>query len=170
MSPYTPQHVANFFLEKSEESGIPLTQLKLIKLVYIAYGWYLALTGRPLFDEAVQAWKHGPVIPSLYHEFKSFGRRPISERATCLDYESFEFSTPSIPDTDVETIQILNMVWNAYKKYSASALVRKTHEEGTPWALSYKEGEYEVEIPQALIKDHFKKKINDYIRAARSAA
>lgn len=49
VTPYTPQHVANFFLDRAEEEGFPLTQLKLMKLVYIAYGWHLAITGEALF-------------------------------------------------------------------------------------------------------------------------
>lgn len=53
-----------------------MSLLKLIKLVYLAYGWSIALDYR-LFDEPIVAWKHGPVIRSLYHEFKHFGAAPI---------------------------------------------------------------------------------------------
>ena len=33
--------VANYFLEKAEQEGKPITPLQIQKLVYIAYGWYL---------------------------------------------------------------------------------------------------------------------------------
>ncbi|WP_413154860.1 hypothetical protein [Bartonella sp. cb54] len=40
---YTVQQVANFFLDKGREENIPITQMKLIKIVYFAYGWVLAI-------------------------------------------------------------------------------------------------------------------------------
>lgn len=166
MANYTPQHVANFFLEQAEREEIPLTQLKLMKLVYIAYGWYLAITGERLFAEDIQAWKHGPVIPSLYHEFKHFGSRPIDERATSLDWDTGAITIPSIPLSDETTVKILSLVWDAYKRFSGSALVRKTHETGSPWAEAYREGERNIIIDPALIKSHYKVRLNEYIKAA----
>lgn len=169
MPPYTPQHVANFFLDRAEEEGISLTQLKLMKLVYIAYGWYLAITGEKLFIENIQAWKHGPVIPSLYHEFKHFGSQPIEGRATSFDWESLDTSIPRIPQSDETTLNVLSLVWDVYKRFTGSALVRKTHEEGSPWAKAYKEGERDIVIDPAVIGSHYKARLNEYIRAARAS-
>lgn len=39
---------------------------KLQKLVYYAQAWSLVWDGVPLFDESIEAWGHGPVVPSLY--------------------------------------------------------------------------------------------------------
>lgn len=36
--------VANYFIVKAIENNTKLNPLKLIKLVYIAYGWYMTLT------------------------------------------------------------------------------------------------------------------------------
>jgi len=44
--------------------------MKLQKLVYYAHGWHLALNNEPLIDEQVECWQYGPVISSLFHEFK----------------------------------------------------------------------------------------------------
>ncbi|QLH42366.1 MAG: DUF4065 domain-containing protein [Coxiellaceae bacterium] len=55
--------------------------MKLAKLIYVAHGWSLALNDVPLIDEAVQAWKFGPVIESVYHEFKHFGNDVINSLA-----------------------------------------------------------------------------------------
>jgi uncharacterized phage-associated protein len=51
--------------------------MKLIKTVFIAHGFYLASKDKPLVNEFVQAWKYGPVIDSVYHEFKGLGHKPI---------------------------------------------------------------------------------------------
>lgn len=43
----------------------PIDPLKLQKLVYFAAGEYIALTGTPMFPEALEAWDHGPVVYDL---------------------------------------------------------------------------------------------------------
>ncbi len=37
------------------------------KLLYYAQAWTLAWDGKPLFDEPIEAWKNGPVVPSVRH-------------------------------------------------------------------------------------------------------
>jgi uncharacterized phage-associated protein len=75
--------IANYFIEKSLATGKRLTPMQLVKLVYIAHGWYLARTGKPLLADAVQAWQFGPVIPTLYHEFKQFRDGQITRKGPC---------------------------------------------------------------------------------------
>jgi uncharacterized phage-associated protein len=79
--PFPAEAVANEFLELAKKDGEALSPMKLLKLVYFAHGWHLALTGEPLIEEPVQAWQFGPVIPSIYHQFKRFGSGPINEFA-----------------------------------------------------------------------------------------
>ena len=135
--------ISNFFLKKAHKEKILISQMKLIKLVYIAHGWSLAVIQQDLLNgEKVEAWMHGPVIPSIYHEFKRFGRGPIDTYAqTLLEQEESGFETTPLfiddLDLDEENKQqletILSTVWNSYKNYSAIALSQKTHEDETPW-------------------------------------
>ena len=70
--------LANFFIEKSKKENIEISNLKLQKLMFIGYGWVLALIDKDLTDgEGFQAWQHGPVLPSVYHEMKRFGNNNI---------------------------------------------------------------------------------------------
>lgn len=160
---YTVQHVANFFLAKGDSEGRPLTSLKLLKLVYIGYGWVLALTGRKLFEDEIQAWQHGPVVPALYHEFKHFGKDPILDRASCFDLESFEFSTPKIPASDSDISLILERVWDAYKIFDAWTLRDKTHVSGSPWSQVYNDQDRDTVIPDGIIAPYFKARISEYL-------
>ena len=76
--------VANYFVELSKRDKVPLHLLGLVKRVYIAHGFSLAITGRPLIDprfDRIEAWKYGPVIPSVYHSFKHNKYDPITEPA-----------------------------------------------------------------------------------------
>jgi uncharacterized phage-associated protein len=60
--PYPAAAIANEFIKVAKRNGVLLTPMKLQKLVYFAHGWYLALLGKPLINEPVEAWKFGPVI------------------------------------------------------------------------------------------------------------
>ena len=69
---YTAAHIANYILRYFHVNQLEITHLKLQKLLYIAYGWNLVLNKEHprLFDESIQAWKLGPVIPSVYYYYK----------------------------------------------------------------------------------------------------
>ena len=126
-----------------------LTNLKLQKLLYYAQGKYLAQTGHPLFDEKIEAWKYGPVIPDVYHVFKSCGSFPVT--VFDVDYNAMR------PSAEEEAF--LKEIWESLgKKYSGSYLVQTTHAPGTPWTLTYDEESRSAEIPQALMKKYFSTK------------
>lgn len=38
------------------------------KLLYYAQAWSLAWTGRPLFEDRIEAWINGPVVSDVWHE------------------------------------------------------------------------------------------------------
>lgn len=81
MSEYasTANEVADYLLSVSKESGEAPSNLKLQKLVYYAQAWFLALYDRPLFQERIEAWIHGPVQPELYRRFKHNSYLPIED-------------------------------------------------------------------------------------------
>ena len=122
---YSAIAVANYFLDVASRDSEALTPMKIQKLVYIAHGWHLGLHGEPLITEPVEAWRWGPVFPSLYHEFKKYGREPITGKGT----EGGE--TPDDPDED--TREFLNEVWKNYQPYTGVQLANLTHEPKTPW-------------------------------------
>ena len=116
--------VADFFIELAEqyEEG-EITNLKLNKLLYFAHGHYLAKTGKPLFDDPIEAWELGPVIPAIYHKYKMCGNHHIP--ATGKDVAG------SFTD---EEYSILLDTAREYCKYTSAYLVGKTHEPETPWS------------------------------------
>ena len=60
------------------DENIPVTPMKLQKLVYFAYRDCLIQHNVRLFREAFQVWQYGPVLCSVYDEFKSFHGSPIN--------------------------------------------------------------------------------------------
>jgi len=58
--------IADYILQKQG----PMSAMKLQKLVYYAQAWSLAWTDTPLFNEDIQAWSKGPVVPALYYKHR----------------------------------------------------------------------------------------------------
>jgi uncharacterized phage-associated protein len=139
---YTPATIANEFLHRAGMAGKTLTPMQLLKLVYIAHGWHMAVNAEPLFDEAVEAWKYGPVVPSLFHEFKEFGGTPIRRLAHAIDVpvggeeddQGWIVRTPFVPPSDSNAHKLLDWVWQGYGGRDGGSLSDMTHEPGTPWS------------------------------------
>lgn len=144
--------VANYFLEAGDKDGVPITHLKLQKLVSIAYGFHLAFFDQRLFNERVEAWDLGPVVPELYHEFKRFGYEPITSMATVFDHHNGRFYTVRAASPRVR--KVLRFVWERYGKRSATQLVQLTHAPGTPWRKARDKGE--TVIDDGEMRDHYR--------------
>lgn len=115
-----PSLVADFLLAESRERGEVLTNLKLQKLLYYAQAWHLVLHGGPLFEEDMQAWVHGPVLPSQYKRFSGNEWRPITQ----------VIDKPHIGVKGVE--EFLSEIIDVFGSESAVALEQMTHREH-PW-------------------------------------
>ena len=114
--------VAQYFLaQMDEEAGDLISNLKLQKLVYYAQGFALALLGRPLFPERIEAWTYGPVVSELYHEYRGYGSDPIPQPGE-IDFSIY----------DVQTRELLDEVYAVYGQFSAWKLRDMTHSE-PPW-------------------------------------
>lgn len=138
---YLPAHIANYFLWLAEQENIKdVTPMKLIKLVYFGYAWFAAVFDKKLFTEKVEAWKYGPVVPSIYHEFKRFGNSPIDLYSINSSLETGELTYPVIEKDDNETIKVLSAVWEVYKSKSGKELSKITHQNGSPWKCVYEQG------------------------------
>lgn len=164
---YSPKSIANFFLDLAASKGEALSPMKLQKLVYYAHGWYAGYTSKPLIDEAVEAWQYGPVIPSLYHEFKQFGSAPIKCKATDFDKDAFDLRETPVPQEE-EIRKFLSNVWDSYGKYTALTLSQMTHAANGPWDQAWKasNGVKGVDIPLEAIATHFR----SVIERAKSGA
>ena len=159
---YSPVAIANYFISRAAREGAPLSHMKLQKLVYFAEGWHLAFKDQQLIDDRIEAWPYGPVIKSLYHQFKSYRNANIREPETIIEANGgrIKVDIPNIPNGDTFTLGLLNKIWEIYGNFSAIDLSTMTHQDGTPWHKTYKErgggGSQAEEIPRALIGDYFK--------------
>lgn len=95
------------------------TQLQ--KLVFYAQAWTLAWTGKPLFDDAIEAWKLGPVTPAVWYSTKHG------------DPES------APQDLSDEERKLVDAVYAYYGKLGGLNLSAMTHTEA-PWKDAWNEG------------------------------
>lgn len=117
---YKALDIANKIISKTDlEHGDTISNLKLQKMMYYQQGFHLAYFGTPLFDEDIVAWQYGPVVPSIYQEYKSFESNSISTSKEGI----------SLSDDEEE---LFNNVYEEYNQFSAVALMKMTHEE-SPW-------------------------------------
>jgi uncharacterized phage-associated protein len=140
-APYTAPGIAKWILASIDrDAGDSITHLKLQKLVYYAQAWSLALLGRPLFDEDMRAWAHGPVAESVFNSYRAFGWEAIP-------------APDEAPALEVEDEDLLNMVMGGYGDFSAKHLETMTHCED-PWKTARGDLPPEARSNAIIPKDH----------------
>ena len=143
---HSASEIAKWFLSRNNEdyklgnTDELISNLKLQKLLYYAQGCVLAITDKPLFNDNIVAWEHGPVVPSVYHEYKNNGKSGIEFN------ENYDRSSIGQQLND-----ILESVYAEFGQYSARKLRNMTHEE-TPYIKTCKNDV----IDNNLIKSYFK--------------
>lgn len=126
----TALHVANTVLDRAFKENVKITPMKLQKMIYVIYKTHLKLTDKKIFTEPFSAWKRGPVLPTVYSEFKHYRANPITEFSLQNDggtYYSIDLDTSN--DFNV----VFNKVWDSYSDVSAYDLSEMTHLPGGAW-------------------------------------
>lgn len=113
--------VAQYILENSPQGE--MSTIKLQKLVYYCQAWCLAWTGKPLYEDDIQAWAAGPVVPSLYALHRN--QLNISKNQNIGDASSLS----------AEDTELINDVLPTYIDKEPVWLVGLTHLE-EPWKIA----------------------------------
>jgi uncharacterized phage-associated protein len=128
--------VADYFLAKTDpELGDIMTNLKIQKLAYYAQGFSVVILGRPLFDESIEAWEHGPVCPVLYRKYKG-------NKAMAI-YPKKDIKEAGKPFTAKQR-KLLDDIYKTYGCFAAWSLRDITHQD-TAWHNAYPNGVISLE-------------------------
>lgn len=125
--------------------GDNMTNLRLQKLLYYEQGYHLAKFESPLFEEDVEAWIYGPVVPVVYDYYKQYGSQILPVPSDEIDLSE-----------DEETL--FGEVFEAYREFSAIGLMNLTHKE-RPWLRAVPHDRGTV-ISQESMKKFFKTQLN----------
>lgn len=146
--------VAKYILSK-----IKCTHLQLEKLVYLCFADYLCSTGKPLFDDTIYAFEYGPVVKTVYDEYKKYHRKAITIEPIESKYEMPLRSRISFAEDGHEKLLSIDKTLKKYGCYSAPQLVNITHTVGGPWEITYDHTPYKI-IPSDIIKEyHYLEKV-----------
>src|SRR4051794_30850800 len=133
---------AKYFLSiPDEDSGELVSNLKLQKLLYYTQGYHMAVHGKPMFNDKIYAWKHGPVVKTVYNHYSYCANQalPKEKKPSGLSEDNQKF---------------LDEIYRVFGRYSAWTLRDKTHNE-MPWLKNYKPDVLDVEIPLSDLKEYF---------------
>jgi uncharacterized phage-associated protein len=156
---HSPLAIANEFIRRAQAQGWTLTHMQLQKLVYLAHGWTLAVTGEPLMNENFEAWDYGPVNKSLFKALRRYGADPV--RRTILQGDDSDFPIAVFGDQQEATAEltaqeqaVIDQVWDNYGGFPAFQLSALTHEPGTPWTIAYERGR-NTPVANNAIQEYF---------------
>ncbi|WP_063047116.1 Panacea domain-containing protein [Nocardia pseudovaccinii] len=125
---FSAHDIAQWFVYWADTVDAEVTNLQVQKLLYYAQGHSLATSGRPLFDEPIEAWAEGPVVVDVYHDLQLFEHGPIDislyvpEELEWDVFEPFE--------------SILTSTWDTYGSLATSAPRDSIHLE-SPWKETF---------------------------------
>lgn len=94
-----------------EKTGTEIDEMKLHKMLYLAQRESLIRTGKPIFAEAIHAWKYGPVVVEVRTAYR---RHAIPDCVAC--------------DRSDEA-DMLDYIFNTYADKNSWSLSRLTHAE-----------------------------------------
>ena len=136
------------------------TPIQVLKLAYISHGYTLAITGRPLFGDRIEAWEHGPVIPNLYHAVVIHGMAPVPRLYACgtpvggapMESRRKEIGGVLGPNRRA----VIEKTVETYGGYAGFQLSYITHMEGSPWRAAFRPGPGYEEIRDEDLEKYYR--------------
>lgn len=124
-------------------SGKEITNLLLQKVLYYVKGISNLFEGSTLIPEPCEAWKFGPVFPTVYAKYKDFGKQEITSNL------SYDYVNTLITEDERK---IVDYVLDTFGIYNAWFLKDLTHLE-EPWKATNNGGA----MDDALIYNYFER-------------
>lgn len=133
MNRYSALAVAKFILSRR-----PMTNLRLQKTLYFIQVAFLLTRERGIFDDEIEAWQYGPVVPSVYNEYKYSSRNILTYNRE-MEIELFEtFRNLGVTNEniveevdrlvgDLESVDLIEEMLERLENFTDWQLVDKTH-------------------------------------------
>lgn len=114
--------ICDYIISKGNECGDPVNHLKLQKILFISYGWYLTKHNKKLFDDKIEASEFGIIINSVYNKYIDYSYKQITNLESKIQPIS-------------EICKFIDSVWSMYGKYSSFTLTNYTHVKNSPFNI-----------------------------------
>ena len=157
---YAAIDVARYIINYSNSKDYGVSNLKLQKLLYLAQAYFLIHPKKECkcFFDRIEAWDFGPVVPTVYREYKQYGSADIPSVSSYLVFDERDFSDIKWKEYSEDLLseedkELICQVVDLFSPYSASELVRMTHNQ-KPWIDAYVPNENN-EITCESIREYF---------------
>lgn len=134
---YSPTMIANNILSRAFAEKAYMSPMKLQKILYFVASEYQKATKRPLLEEPFSTWAYGPVVYSVYDEFRSFSKDNIKRYARDARGDVFVIDETQ----DIELKVALDRVWDKTKDIGAVKLSEITHLQNSAWDKAFQDDE-----------------------------
>ncbi len=140
---YSAHSVAVFVINWCHHCSVPITNLKLQKLLYFIQGEYSKMYGSRLIRDDFYAWQLGPVVPCVYCEFAVYSSSVIPE-----------IEERAAIDSEKDVLSINNTL-RRYARISTWDLVEISHNQD-PWKYNHQIFGDKALIPYESIEQYFR--------------
>ena len=133
--------ICRYIINYSDKRDYGVSNLKLQKLLYFIQAVFIIDKGKQCFNDPIEAWDFGPVVPKAHREFKMYGCADIPPITSYLVFDEndiwnihrVKYDESVIKHKDQETI---NKIVDMFSNYTATDLVRLTCNQ-IPWQDAY---------------------------------
>ena len=140
---YKAIEIANYIIEYEHSKKRFINNLKLQKLLYFVQAQFLIDYDEPCFNDRIEAWSFGPVVPDVYHAYKIYGSLDITKLEDDIN----------IDDIVHEHKETINSVAETFSDTPVYEMVDITHHQ-TPW-MRAKRNQFSNEITNESIQQFF---------------
>ncbi|MFP7699430.1 Panacea domain-containing protein [Candidatus Phytoplasma pyri] len=121
-------NVVNCLLNDIDTQTYQVSNMKINQLLYYIQGHYIAKHEEPLFNELIEAWLCGPIIPHIYGKFLEFVDRPIPNNYVC-----FEATNNALNPSAKNIIYQVIAKYANISQYDLSVMIHNA----SPWKNAY---------------------------------
>lgn len=117
--------ITSYIINKSKKLHIPITNLRLQKLLYfVAVEFINEYNGYP-FNEKFEEWKLGAVIKTVYGEYMLNGSGSINKLSNTLHFEDGKFIFKEVPEAylSIKEKQIIDDLILRFKNFGDFEIV-----------------------------------------------
>lgn len=151
MQIYDALEVSRHIINYSNDAGYGITNLKLQKLLYFVQAYFLIKKGCLCFRDNIEAWNFGPVVPSVYREYKRYGAFFAFSVETYIDPLTLKRKRFDDSVISAEDKKLIDSVVDAFADCSNSRLTDLVHGQ-TPWQEAYRPDHGKVISANAMKK------------------
>lgn len=134
---YNATQIAEYIISECTDDGYPVSNLQLQKILYYVQKKFLEHDLKA-FDDKIEAWQIGPVVPAVYNRYCGFGSFPIEMHYAEQLSEEYRV--------------VINNIVKQKRTLRPWDMVNDVHAEGKAWSLIYNNGKGDkMIIPEKII-------------------